>query len=110
MRGARWLIDSLRAKQPFNKELGQHFLVNDDLIEFSVKHAELTNKEHVLEIGAGPGVLTEALLNSNSKVTAIEIDSVAVKHLREMFAPEIDTKIATKIMRKASPINGFLHK
>ena len=46
MRGARWLVDSLRAKQPFNKELGQHFLVNDDLIEFSVKHAELTNKDH----------------------------------------------------------------
>jgi len=90
MRGARWLVDSLRAKQPFNKDLGQHFLVNDDLIEFSVNHAVLSKKDHVLEIGAGPGVLTEALLNSNSKVTAIEIDGVAVKHLREMFGPEIE--------------------
>ena len=90
MRGARWLVDSLRAKQPFNKDLGQHFLVNDDLIEFSVNHAVLSNKDHVLEIGAGPGVLTEALLNSNSKVTAIEIDRVAVKHLTEMFGPEIE--------------------
>ena len=90
MKGSRWLIDSLRAKQPFNKELGQHFLVNDELIDFSVKYATLSPQDHVLEIGAGPGVLTEALLNSNSKVTAIEIDTVAVKHLREVFAPEIE--------------------
>ncbi len=90
MKGSRWFVDSLRAKQPFNKELGQHFLVNDELIAFSVKHATLSSQDHVLEIGAGPGVLTEALLNSNSKVTAIEIDTVAVKHLREVFAPEIE--------------------
>ena len=50
----------------------------------------MSSQDHVLEIGAGPGVLTEALLNSNSKVTAIEIDTVAVKHLREVFAPEIE--------------------
>ena len=90
MRGARWLVDSLRAKQPFNKELGQHFLINDELIEFSVNHAALSEQDHVLEIGAGPGVLTEALLNSKCKVTAIEIDETAVQHLREMFAPEIE--------------------
>ena len=92
MKGSRWLVDSLRAKQPFNKELGQHFLVNDELIDFSVSHAALSSKDHVLEIGAGPGVLTEALLNSNSKVTAIEIDQIAVKHLKEIFAPEIEQK------------------
>ena len=92
MKGSRWLVDSLRAKQPFNKELGQHFLVNDELIDFSVSHAALSSKDHVLEIGSGPGVLTEALLNSNSKVTAIEIDEIAVKHLKEIFAPEIEQK------------------
>ncbi len=89
MKGARWLVDSLRAKQPFNKDLGQHFLVNDELIDFAVKHSKVSNEDHVLEIGPGPGVLTEALLNSNSKVTAIELDEGAVKHLTEIFAPEI---------------------
>jgi len=91
MKGARWLVDSLRAKQPFNKDLGQHFLVNDELIDFAVKHTSVCDKDHVLEIGPGPGVLTEALLNSNSKVTAIELDEGAVKHLTEIFAPEIDS-------------------
>ena len=90
MKGARWLVDSLRAKQPFNKDLGQHFLVNDELIDFAVKHTSVCDEDHILEIGPGPGVLTEALLNSNSKVTAIELDVGAVKHLTEIFAPEID--------------------
>ena len=89
MKGARWLIDSLRAKQPFNKDLGQHFLVNDELLDFAVNHCEVSEKDHVLEIGPGPGVLTEVLLNSNCKVTAIELDEGAVKHLTEIFAPEI---------------------
>ena len=89
MKGARWLIDSLRAKQPFNKDLGQHFLVNDELIDFAVKHSNVSKQDHVLEIGPGPGVLTEALLNADSKVTAIELDEGAVKHLTEIFAPEI---------------------
>ena len=89
MKGARWLIDSLRAKQPFNKDLGQHFLVNDELIDFAVKHSSVSEQDHVLEIGPGPGVLTEVLLESHSKVTAIELDEGAVKHLTEIFAPEI---------------------
>ena len=90
MKGARWLIDSLRAKQPFNKDLGQHFLVNDELIDFAVKHSNVSKQDHVLEIGPGPGVLTEALLNTDCKVTAIELDEGAVKHLTEILAPEID--------------------
>ena len=90
MKGARWLVDSLRAKLPFNKDLGQHFLVNDELIEFAVQHSNISSEDHVLEIGPGPGVLTEVLLNSNCKVTAIEIDEVAVKHLTEIFAPEVE--------------------
>lgn len=89
MKGARWLIDSLRAKQPFNKDLGQHFLVNDELIDFAVKNSSVCEEDHVLEIGPGPGVLTEVLLESHSKVTAIELDEGAVKHLTEIFAPEI---------------------
>ena len=89
MKGARWLVDSLRAKQPFNKDLGQHFLVNDELIDFAVKHSSVSEEDHVLEIGPGPGVLTEVLLESHSKVTAIELDEGAVKHLTEIFAPEI---------------------
>ena len=89
MRGARWLVDSLRAKLPFDKSLGQHFLVNDELVQRAVKLGEVEESDHVLEIGPGPGVLTEALLEVGCRVTAIEIDPGAAEHLRGAFAPEI---------------------
>ena len=91
MRGARWLIDSLRDKLPFDKSLGQHFLVNDELVSRAIELGEVSADDHVLEIGPGPGVLTETLLATGCQVTAIEIDSVAVTHLKEAFRPEIES-------------------
>ncbi len=90
MRGARWLVDSLRAKLPFDKSLGQHFLVSDSIVERAVALGEVQPDDHVLEIGPGPGVLTEALLEVGCNVTAIEIDPIACEHLRGAFAPEIE--------------------
>jgi 16S rRNA (adenine1518-N6/adenine1519-N6)-dimethyltransferase len=89
MKGARRLVDSLRARQPFKKELGQHFLVHDDILERTVEWAEVDVEDHVLEVGPGPGVLTEALLATGCAVTAIELDSGACEHIRSVFAQEI---------------------
>ena len=89
MRGARTLVDLLRSKQDNDKSLGQHFLINDDLIALSLQYGEIDKQDHVLEIGPGPGVLTEALLMQGCRVTAIEIDEGAVKHLQKVFASEI---------------------
>ena len=89
MKGARLLVDALRAKQPFNKSLGQHFLVHDDIIERTVAWAEVDVEDHVFEVGPGPGVLTEALLATGCKVTAVELDSGACDHLRSVFAEEL---------------------
>ena len=89
MKGARTLVDLLRSKQDNDKSLGQHFLINDELITLSIHYAEIVKPDHVLEIGPGPGVLTEALLMQGCRVTAIEIDEGAVKHLQSIFASEI---------------------
>ena len=95
MRGARQLVDLLRAKQDNDKSLGQHFLISDSLIADSIDYAEVRNTDHVLEIGPGPGVLTEALLNSGCKVTAIEIDGGAVNHLEKIFHDAIKNQQLT---------------
>ena len=75
MRTARQLVDLLRTKQDNDKSLGQHFLINDELIARSIEFGSVTKDDHVLEIGPGPGVLTEALLATGCTVTAIEIDA-----------------------------------
>jgi len=95
MKGARRLVDALRAKQPFNKALGQHFLVHDDVLERTVAWAEVDVEDHVLEIGPGPGTLTEVLLSKGCKVTAIELDSGACDHLRSVFADAITEETLT---------------
>ena len=89
MRHARQLVDLLRSIQDNDKSLGQHFLINDDLIDAATKFGDVKHSDHVLEIGPGPGVLTEALLNIGCKVTAIEIDEGAVKHLNSVFRGSI---------------------
>ena len=91
MKGARKLVDILRSKQDNDKSLGQHFLVNDDLIEDSITYGQVSKNDHVLEIGPGPGVLTEALLAKGCQVTAIELDGGAVSHLETIFENEIQT-------------------
>ncbi len=88
MKSARDLIDSLRAYQPPNTDLGQHFLIDDQLLKTMVELAEITSKDHVLEIGPGPGTLTQVLLETGATVTAIELDDGPVLHLDNVFSEQ----------------------
>jgi 16S rRNA (adenine1518-N6/adenine1519-N6)-dimethyltransferase len=92
MKAARELVDRLRAYQPPNTDLGQHFLIDDEMLERMVNIAEVTQEDHVLEIGPGPGTLTQHLLATGARVTAIEIDDAPVLHLDEAFREEQNAK------------------
>lgn len=77
-----------------DKELGQHFLVNQGIIEkillkIQFFHVHLKNKE-VIEIGPGGGALTNALLKAGLKVVAVEFDERWVKFLSEKYSHEIE--------------------
>jgi len=89
MRRATDLVTRLQARQANDKNLGQHFLIEEAHLEAIVGLAGDVEGRIVLEIGPGPGTLTEHLLHSGATVHAIEIDSVAVEHLREAFAEAI---------------------
>lgn len=56
------------------KDLGQNFLVDADILSRIVECAELAPTAQVLEIGAGLGSLTYFLAQAAQQVTAIEID------------------------------------
>ena len=71
------------------KALGQHFLNNEEVLDETMALAEISEDDHVIEIGPGPGVLTERLLETGCKLTAIEIDSGACEFLRDNF-PELE--------------------
>ncbi len=59
---------------PANKRLGQHFLIDQNIVRKIIAAAELTPADTVVEIGPGRGVLTEALAPVVSRVVAIEVD------------------------------------
>jgi 16S rRNA (adenine1518-N6/adenine1519-N6)-dimethyltransferase len=67
------------------KARGQHFLVDDGVVADIVAASGVTAGERVLEIGPGPGILTEALLGAGARVTAVEIDPKMVRILEDRF-------------------------
>ncbi len=76
-----------RAGSRGNPDFDQHFLVDDRVVDriptFLPADCETS---HVLEIGGGPGVLTDRLLAVADHVTVIERDPAFATHLREEFA------------------------
>ncbi len=61
------------------KKLGQHFLVNKEILDEIVKTAGLKSSDTVLEIGPGLGTLTRPLAQIVKKVIAIEKDPNVIK-------------------------------
>ena len=86
----RLLVDLLRDHRDPRKSLGQHYLVDDQVIDRTMEipgefSEQPSSDSHILEVGPGPGSLTLALLRSHAKVTAIEIDEESVAHLERVF-------------------------
>jgi len=69
-----------------NRELGQHFLVDENILGVIGRLAELEDADVVLEIGPGRGVLTAYLAERVARVHAVEIDRGLEPELRERLA------------------------
>lgn len=57
------------------KNLSQNFLIDKNIVNKILEAAEVKKDDFIVEIGPGPGVLTEALLNLGAFVFAIEKDN-----------------------------------
>lgn len=58
-----------------NTDLGQHFLIDGDVLDAIVEAGAVTPDDTVVEIGAGLGILTKELLKRAKKVITIELDA-----------------------------------
>ena len=67
------------------KRFGQNFLHDSNVIDRIAKAISPKPDQHVVEIGPGLGALTEPLLNSGAKLTAVELDRDLVPVLRTKF-------------------------
>ncbi len=65
------------------KQWGQNFLIDQNLLQFIVKTADLSRNDVVLEIGAGTGSLTRLLAQKAGHVFAVEVDRKLFEILEE---------------------------
>lgn len=67
------------------KRLGQHFLIDGNILKKIVQVADLHEDDVVLEIGPGIGSLTEVLLEAGAHVISVEYDKKFSAILKENF-------------------------
>ncbi|MCU0507857.1 MAG: 16S rRNA (adenine(1518)-N(6)/adenine(1519)-N(6))-dimethyltransferase RsmA [Anaerolineae bacterium] len=85
------------------KGLGQNFLVDPAHRARIVYAADLTRGDTVLEVGPGPGVLTELLAEQAGRVVAVELDDRLIPFLRERFAGQPHVSIVHADILETNP-------
>ncbi len=70
------------------KGLSQNFLIDGNIIRKIVATAAVVPGDIVLEIGPGPGALTEALLEAGARVVAVEKDRILAEALMRLDTPD----------------------
>jgi 16S rRNA (adenine1518-N6/adenine1519-N6)-dimethyltransferase len=68
------------------KRLGQHFLVDRNILNKVIRTAEVGKEDVVVEVGPGPGEMTRALARLVKQVIAVEIDPKLVEILKKRLA------------------------
>lgn len=96
-RGALPSQPSLRRLRRFdirpNRELGQHFLIDSNLLDVIGRAAELDPGDVVLEIGGGLGVLSEYLAPRVGHLHVVEVDERLEPALRDAVGPHANTTL-----------------
>jgi 16S rRNA (adenine1518-N6/adenine1519-N6)-dimethyltransferase len=75
------------------KELGQHFLVDENIVGVIGRLAELGTADVVLEVGPGLGVLTAYLADRVAHVHAVELDRSLEEPLSERLAGRANVQL-----------------
>jgi 16S rRNA (adenine1518-N6/adenine1519-N6)-dimethyltransferase len=88
----------LRAK----KGLGQHFLIDEEVLSSILSAAQLTVSDTVLEVGPGLGVLTAKLVEQAGSVVAIELDEKLAMFLKESLSSYDNINIVNEDVLKVS--------
>ncbi len=94
-----------RAGLRARKGLGQHFLVDNEVLEIVVKAAELKTSDIVIEVGPGLGILTWELARQAGRVIAVELDDNLAVMLEKKFAAVTNVAIVNKDILKSNPVS-----
>lgn len=82
------------------KELGQHWLRDNAILQAIVEAGEVANSDYVLEVGPGEGTLTSKLLDTGADVHAVEFDTDLIPQLKSRFSSNDNFTISESDIRK----------
>ena len=89
-----------------NKRLGQHFLIDLNLMRLLVDAANISSDDIVLEVGCGTGSLTEALAEEAGRTIAVERDRNLAEIAERQLANAANVEIINAdILEKKSILN-----
>ena len=77
----------------FNKQFGQNFIFDKNLLTAIVKDSNISKQDDVLEIGPGAGTLTKIIAEYSRKVVSYEIDKNLVPILEQNLQGVENSKI-----------------
>ncbi len=103
-RDPRRLLD--RAGTTGDRRRDQHFLVDDRVLDRLPSYLpDSADRSHVLEVGPGPGALTDRLLADADRVTVVERDTDLAAFLREEFASAVEEGRLTVVEGDATDVS-----
>lgn len=92
-----------------NKRLGQHFMIDLNLMRVLVDSADIQNNDIVLEVGCGTGSLTEALAERAGKVIVVEYDRNLAEIARSRMATNNNVVLLnTDVLKNKHSINRIV--
>lgn len=100
----------MKKTAPFaRKRFGQHFLTDQNVIFKAVAAANITSDDHLIEIGPGRGALTEKLIETDAKLSVIEIDRDLADLLEEDFGDRENFNLIRSDVLKLDWNDTFIH-
>ena len=92
-----------------NKDLGQNFLINEEVVENIINSSEISKEDLIIEIGPGLGTLTKELIKRAGKVVCIELDKKMIKILKDRFITSSNLEILNEDVLQVD-LNELINK
>ncbi len=86
------------------KGLGQHFLIDEEVLKLITSAAGLTPADVIMEIGPGLGVLTRELVRQGGWVITVELDSKLAAILKQSLASFNNVTIVNEDILQIDPL------
>jgi 16S rRNA (adenine1518-N6/adenine1519-N6)-dimethyltransferase len=86
------------------KSLGQHFLIDEAILNTIIEAAELSPEDTVIEVGPGLGILTVELARHAGNVIAVELDTELTSLLRRRLAGLSNLRVINADILKVKPL------